>query len=326
MTRSPNAEYIAAKSKIPGATQAVPVQTTAQNTALPEGTGAASAGFAVPEVVMNPPKVKGKSIISEAYTRLIDSQHPISKFAKVAGEKVRILASNTRNAGCVVNHIIKTKMVNANGDVIGAGLDELATQYPAIQTKEFWEYMAERHNIDRAREGKPVIPQHDSAASQKMVQTIESQNPDFRIAGDAITGGVSSGLIDPAVYAQFRMTYPSYFPTQRVFDDLEIGLPDAVKNQFVDQRSPIMKATGSGRDIRNPLQNIIEMVNRTVKAAAYNKVGQQMLNDLRRDPLGLVKFARENANADEKLDNVHTVLINGKKVYIEFNDAQLNRP
>jgi hypothetical protein len=275
---------------------------------------------------MNPPKVKGKSIISEAYTRLIDSQHPISKFAKVAGEKVRILASNTRNAGCVVNHIIKTKMVNANGDVIGAGLDELATQYPAIQTKEFWEYMAERHNIDRAREGKPVIPQHDSAASQKMVQTIESQNPDFRIAGDAITGGVSSGLIDPAVYAQFRMTYPSYFPTQRVFDDLEIGLPDAVKNQFVDQRSPIMKATGSGRDIRNPLQNIIEMVNRTVKAAAYNKVGQQMLNDLRRDPLGLVKFARENANADEKLDNVHTVLINGKKVYIEFNDAQLNRP
>jgi hypothetical protein len=305
-----------------------------QEVALPEGVGASSAGSALPEVVMNPPKVKGKSIISEAYTRLIDSQHPISKFAKVAGDKVRELASNSRSAGGIVNHIIGSKMVNANGDIIGAGLDELVKQYPALQTQEFWQYMAERHNIDRAREGKNVIPQHDSAASQKAVQNIEAANPDFKVAGDAITNwidtfmqtwGVSSGLIDPAVYAKLRQTYPSYFPTQRVFDDLEIGLPDAVKNQFIDQRSPVLTATGSSRDIRNPLQNIIELVNRTVKAAAYNKVGQQMLIDLRRDPLNLVKFARENANADPKLDNVHTVLVNGKQVYIEFNDAQLNQ-
>ena len=87
--------------------------------------------------------------------------------------------------------------------------------------------------------------------------------------------GVNAGTIDSEVYNGLRDTYKSYFPTQREFSELERSMPDSVRKQFVDQSSPVKKAKGSERDVNNPIENIMNLVNRTVKTARYNEVGAE---------------------------------------------------
>src|SRR5512145_2904517 len=272
---------------------------------------------------------------SYLYTRLFDSQNPIVKFSKVVGDRIRILASNARNAGGITNNILVNNLVDRDGNTIGPAFAEVAGKIPQEQEKAFWEYMMERHNIDRAREGKNLIPNHDSAQSQQMTAELEAQNPEWKQIGDELTGwidtfmqewGVNSGLISTDLYTQLRQTYPSYWPTQRDFDDIEIGLPTEVKSQFLDVKAPVRRAGFSGRDVQNPVQNIIELINRTVKAARYNAVGQEFATAIRNDPANISQYAEivspEEATSSSA-DNYFTVLENGQKTYLKLNDKPL---
>jgi hypothetical protein len=289
------------------------------------------------KIVMNPKKEKlgFKDAWNKFYTRIVDTQNPISKFSKTTKDDTAILASNTRNVGGVVDHIMKIKLVDKSGNVVDKSLKEVAEKIPSGKEEDFWTYMSQRHNIDRARESKPVQANYTPEMSQKAVENFEKANPEWKQIGDDIvnwidsfmkTWGVDAGTVDANVYKNLREMYKSYFPTQREFSQLEQSIPDGIRRKFVDNAVPLKKATGSERDIINPLENIMNLVNRTVRTAKYNEVGKSLLDSIRKNPEELKKYAEVIPSSEGSkaiTDNVVTVLENGKAVYMRINNKAL---
>lgn len=287
------------------------------------------------KIIMNPKKEKlgFKDAWNKFYTRIVDTQHPLSKFSKESKDDTSILASNTRNVGGVVDHIMKIKLVDKSGNVIGNSLKEVAEKIPQGKEEDFWTYMSQRHNIDRARESKPVQANYTPEMSKEAVEIAEKANPEWKQTGDDIvnwidsfmkTWGVDAGTIDSKTYKNLREMYKSYFPTQREFSQLEQSIPEGIRRKFVDNAVPLKKATGSERDIINPLENIMNLVNRTVRTAKYNEVGKSLLDSIHKNPEELKKYAEViNELPKTMTDNIVSVLENGKPVYIKFNNKAL---
>ena len=285
------------------------------------------------KVVLDTPKTKSnfKQSLSDLRTSVVDKTLPIKK----ADERAGMLALNSNNASGTVDNILQNALTDRQGNKIGKSLKEVADEIPKGKEKDFWEYMSQRHNIDRAREGKNVIANYTPEMSEQAVKQIESSNPTWKSTGDEVVNwidsfmkewGVNSGTVDSEVYDSLRNTYKSYFPTQREFSQLEKSIPENARKQFVDASSPIGKAKGSERDIHNPLSNIMNLVSRTVKTARYNEVGQSLLDSIRKQPEKLKSLAEVITPKDgmfSNVDNIVTVLENGKPVYLQINDKAL---
>jgi hypothetical protein len=194
--------------------------------------------------------------------------------------------------------------------------------------ESFWDYLGHRHNIRRAREGKPVMPKYTSEQSASMVKQIEQAHPEYKAIGDDIVKhindfmeewGHKSGLIDDDTWKKLRETYPDYFPTNRVFEN-----ESELANIFTDYRgttSPLKTATGSDRDI-NPVENIMNLINTTVRKARINQVGQSFAEAIRETPEKF-KGVAEILKHDPGADNVLKVFENGKPIYIRIRDMDL---
>jgi hypothetical protein len=326
----------------------VPLPTVANET-IPVPIGESRITPAItPNEVTALPEPQSKIIIGKAkdpfsfknawdkfYTSVVNTQQPIVNAAKVAGSDMGKLASNTKNVSGIVDHNFLTAMVDKNGNKVGESLQKTVEAIPKGQEEEFWTYMSQRHNIDRAREGKSVQANYTPEMSTDAVKIAEQTHPEYKAIGDGVvnwidkfmnTWGVDTGIVNKDIYAGLRDTYKSYFPTQRDFSTLEKSIPEGLTSKFADQRTPIRKATGSSRDIINPTENIMNLVNRTIRTAKYNEVGQSLLKSVRSNPEKLKPFAEAIPTKDgmfSNLDNVVTVLENGNPTYLKINDKAL---
>ena len=293
------------------------------------------------KVVMTPRKKKGtlKTNLDNVYTHIVNILHPVDEFSKETGDRTAMLAQNSVNAGGTVSHIIgkdeKGALVDMDGNVIGKSLKDVAKDIPKGQETDFWNYMMQRRNIDKALEDKNVIANYKSSMSKQYVEKVEAAHPEWKKTGDNIVKwlndfnqawGVDSGLISQEAFDQMKLKDPNYVPAQREFSEVESALTGGeIGRKFVDNRSPIKKMEGSERDINNPLENIMRLVDTTVKAARYNEVGQSMLNTLRENPRSTTKaeIISEEQAKNSAGNNIVTVIENGQKQYIKINDVSL---
>lgn len=289
------------------------------------------------KVVMTPQKKSGtlKTKLDNLYTRTVDTLNPIVKFSKATGDKTAMLASNSVNAGGTVSHIIENALVDMDGNKIGSSLKDVVSEVPKGEETDFWNYMMQRRNIYKAREDKNVIANYNTRKSAKYVENVEAQHPEWKKTGDEVVKWISdfqqawsvkSGLVDGDFFEQLQLRDPNYVPAQREFTDVEAALTGhEVGRKFIDQNAPIKKMQGSDRDINNPVENIMRLVNTTVKTARYNQVGQSLLNTLRNNP-NASKYGEiisaEEAKASNA-NNIVTVIENGQKNYIRINDVSL---
>lgn len=276
----------------------------------------------------------GKKTLSQKfndfYTRAVDINNPI----KSVDKKTYTLATNSKNVGGTVDYIFKDALVNREGKKIGSSLKELVEIVPKKEESDFWEYALQRHNISRATEGKNVYQDFTPQQSQIAVQKWEQLHPDWKGKADNVTKwiddfmnewGVNAGITDAELYSALREKYPSYLPTQRDFTELEGGIAATNGRGFIDQRTPIKKATGSERDIIDPVENIMNLVNRTVRTAKYNEVGQSLLDVVEKNG-GFLDGVAKVIPAEEvnpNVNNIVTVLKNGKPVNLEIQNKQL---
>ena len=143
---------------------------------------------------------------------------------------------------------------------------------------------------------------------------------------------LGTGIVDEDVYSQLRQVYKSYFPTQRHLDDVIDKLdemdtiihPDIAK-KFANQKTPIDTATGSSENIKNPIENIMQLVDRTIRTAKYNEVGQELLKQIRTNPEKAGRFAQilPNGKGFTVTPDIVTVLENGKPTYVKIKDPAL---
>lgn len=268
--------------------------------------------------------------LNNFYTRTVDSNNPL----KPIGDKTYTLATNSKNVGGTIDYIFKDGLVDKNGKKVGSSLKELVEDIPKGKEKDFWEYALQRHNISRAAEGKNVYMDFTPEQSLEAVKKWESLNPEWKNKADNFTNwidtfmnewGIKSGLTDAEIYKGLREKYPNYLPTQRDFTDLEGGLSFINGKGFVDQKTPLKKATGSERDIIDPVENIMELVNRTVRTAKYNEVGQSLVEAIQRNPEQMMKYAEiiDESQVNPNLKNIVSVLQDGKPTHLMINDNSL---
>jgi hypothetical protein len=262
--------------------------------------------------------------------------------AKLIGPETYRSAITSRNAGTQVANILERNLVNRNGERIGDSLSKLLTDnLPKGQETEFWEYALQKANVGRAAEGKPIFSQmvggkeafFSSEESAARAALIEKVHPEWAQKAKNITKwiddfmkewGVRAGTIDETLYKELRATYPDYLPTNRAFNDLEDFIPggSGAKQGFIDQTKPISRATGSTRNIVDPTQNIISLVNRTVRTARMNEVGQLLVDAIQKNPA--MKEVAKIIKADvQNADNVVSVLVKGKPVYVRIKSPDL---
>lgn len=285
-----------------------------------------------PEFNIVSSKQKGgniKGTLENIYTRTVDTNTPINK----VNDTAYLHATNSKSVSGIVDHILTGYLPDKQGNKLGESFKEtLKNNVPQDNEKEFWNYMLYRHNIGRAAQGKNIMTNLTAEMSQQEINAIERLHPEWRQKSNNVTKwiddfmkewGVKSGLISQESYDIMRKMYPDYIPTNRFFDELEkTGMHSGNASGFVDQTNIIKKATGSDRDIIDPKENIMNLVNRTVRTAKYNEVGQDILNAVRKNPDNpYVQLAKET----DKGDNIVSVFENGQKVDLKVNDLNLLR-
>ena len=252
-------------------------------------------------------------------------------------ETTYIKMINSKKVGGTVTNIYEKDLVDMQGNVMGESLKSIAKDLPAdLDTrKKFMKYVLMKHNIDRAREGKNVFTDFDSEGSSKAVAVLEKNNPEWKALNDRLVGftnkfmgewGNNSGLISDDLWDELNIMYKNYVPTQREFSALEKGVQRVGSGGgkgFVDTGNTLKKAQGSDRDIKDPMENIMNLVNKVTRTARYNEVGQSMLAKLKSDPEGMKKYAEiipDGDDIDPNVENIVTVIDKGQPVYVKVND------
>lgn len=273
---------------------------------------------------------KIKSAWETFYRRFVSRNEDIMRKDERAG----MLADNSYTVAGVIDNIFEGFLSDAQGNKIGDSLQKTLGKF--VGDTDFWNYMIQVHNIDRFREGKPVDPNMDSAASEKYRLDAEKAHPEYAQHRAEVVKwidtfmrewGVKSGLIDAKAYDLMREMYPNYFPTFREFSELEEGSSaGGPGRRFIDLPNVVKKATGSARDLTDPVGNIMMMVGRVVRSAKYNSVGQALYEGIQKDPAKASAYAEiipEGTDVNKNLDNIVTVWVDGSPVHIQINDIDL---
>jgi hypothetical protein len=315
----------------------------------------------------------GKSTITQKmdkiYTKTFDNLYNISKFtekAKItdAAKDPYLLAMNSRNYDGVALTVLKDAMVDKTGKVTGKSLNNILKKIPTNESKAFSDYLINRHALEWMEpigggKAKKVFADKNVTPEiiKQRISDYEARYPEFNEIGSEFVQFhreltknwlVDTGLLSPEQFKTFLTKYPEYIPFKRGFTELEKAGGFTGKKGYVNQTSPVKKATGSERQIIDPIESYIEDVYGYVKTAKRNEVGQAIYKAVKENPEGLKNFAEivpegEKFNVNQTIENegiegvisnldqafekvklntsnVVKVLVDGKPVHMKIND------
>lgn len=207
-------------------------------------------------------------------------------------------------------------------------------------TKQFYEYMYHKHNIDRmtleerfGTENKAVIGDSVTAQeSRKVVSRYETQHPEFMDFAQDVYDYLNADkqeLVDNGVISQessdlWSEMYPHYVPIRRVTDKgLDINVPLDTGRTGIN--APIKQATGGNADILPLFDTMAMRTLQTQRATAKNSFGIELKNTLGTDTIittPTVDEVIDSIDAQEELlqegkkgaKPTFTVFENGEKV------------
>lgn len=215
------------------------------------------------------------------------------------------------------------------------------------KTKQFYEYLYHRHNIDRMQletrfkdtKNKPVFGDTVTAeVSKDAVQKYENENPSFKqLANDVYAYMnhlrqllVSNGVISQDTADLWSSMYPNYVPIQRAGKSgRSIDIPLDTGRTAVS--APVKKATGGSSDILPLFDTMAQRTLQTYTAIAKNSFGVELKNTL-----GSV-VSTDTPGVDEVIEGIDsqdgllqsgkdgksptfTVFENGKRVTFEVTE------
>lgn len=281
-----------------------------------------------------PLRERAKIGMKDIYKGLFNRQFGIEKIDNVTGGDTKIRAMNSLKANAIVVEILSENLVDLQGKAKGKGLIPILQQLENNEVVYFRNLLLNRHGISRANEGKPIFPDLTAEKAQKNVNDILEQYPHFEEIERDVRKFMNdfrkiwlkdTGLISDELNDILSKTYPDYVPTQREFDPIEkVFDSGGTKKGFVDQPSQIKKAGTSNRNV-DVLDNIFNMVNRTVRTAKKNEVAHSILEQVKNNPTAtksLVELLPSDYQGNKNLDDVFSVWDKGERVYLKVKDKE----
>lgn len=205
------------------------------------------------------------------------------------------------------------------------------------KTKEFYDYIYHKHNVDRMNlanrfegmENKPVFGDSvTSEVSQQIVNQYENTNPEFIDYAQDVYNYlnadrqelVKAGVISQETADLWQEMYPHYVPVRRVSDTgLDINVP--LDTQRTGINAPIKQATGGSSDILPLFDTMAQRTLQTYRATAKNNFGVELKNTLNST------VDTQQTNVDEVIDSVDNQeeLLqenNGKPTFTVFENGE----
>ncbi|WP_217597296.1 LPD38 domain-containing protein [Cohnella sp. GbtcB17] len=263
----------------------------------------------------------------EFYRRNVDNLQRINQLDKYvesitgkplpADQRAYVQALNTRGNDVIAKHILTEQLVDAKGNVIGEPLKDITKQIPRRSYTNFLDYLIARHAETRMAPGRDerVYDPRTGMTLEKVADKIrmyQDTYPEFEgIAKQLYEWNdklgqawlVDTGIITPETWKAWKEANPYWVPNKRYFSKLEQSgrPPGKARRGFSGQGSPVKSysPTGSERPIIDPIESIIEYVDKYVKTAKRNEVMQTVIQHLNNEPEALQGFAElvpENQN------------------------------
>ncbi|SDX05662.1 LPD38 domain-containing protein [Paenibacillus sp. PDC88] len=329
------------------------------------------------QIVRNSIRNDAKGLAEEAaataragYQNFVDRLSPLKRF----GNETYEAAMDTARSNNLANTIIRDKFVTPEGVVIGEGLNNIFKKVQRGQDDAFVDYITLRHAPTRIARGERVYDESLGMTPEKIQERIDMYDkryPGFAQIASEWDGfnenvlqvlGVDEGLITQAMKDRLRADNPFYSPMRRQFSRSEKPgkkfIAKSTSSSFSGQKAPLQKVspTGSVRDIVDPRKTTVEMVGSWTNAAMNNRVMQEMVGAISRDPDrfkgiaeivqkpddkrdlrsvlfegGMDDFAEE-INSDFRSlfnrtrldqDNIVRAMVNGEPVYLQVHDPEV---
>lgn len=220
------------------------------------------------------------------YQQWADSNHGIKRFTEEAGDnKAYIMATNAAYRDAVAGAIITGDLRDADGRYVSPGLGTVLHGVNLKSKSEyrlFGEYLAVKHGPERLAEGMRIFAddrKNSTAWMKQRQEQLEEQHPEFEAASERLyqfigdlyqTWGVDTGLIGEDTLKEWRERWQYYVPLNRAVPVEARGR--GVRRGFANQNSTVKRAHGSGLDIINPVDNLIDNLVRLVNAGTLNNV------------------------------------------------------
>ena len=232
------------------------------------------------------------------YTNWVDSFHPqkeaVDYVQDATGRTLSgkgnayVLATNSLNAHAVANYLVCEGFRNLSGDLIDAkSFIDCIGMVDSKDVKLLDRYLVLRHSLEW------IAPEQDDVTAKrvfaddtlenvdeikKQIAEIEDTHPEIKTAAENLyeyQNNVLKHFVIPAggmtreTLETLNRKYPSYVPFYRAVGNKRSGM---AKGTFANQRSPIMRAKGSGAMIISPTESIIRNTEKMVKFALRNQV------------------------------------------------------
>lgn len=269
-------------------------------------------------LVEMPKKVKGKisDKVERIYQEVVSTNVPFEKM----GGKTKVMAANINRLQGAIEYNVIGKQTDLLGNDIGKGITEIFEDVLTVEKKEFFDYVLNVHNIDRAFENKAVFGKTiDASISKKIVADYNISHPHFAKKQKEITKyysnlmwewSVKSGLVSKKTAKMLQARYPDYVPTYRA-EDLPSGM--TVGNQNVAQM--IKTAKGGDKFVLPMDQQMVSMAERTIKNAKRNELMNDIATRFELDPDSVSRYVKRIKKLEP--EKINDMLDIGKNFDVE---------
>ena len=235
---------------------------------------------------------KLKDMHSRFRSAFVETMEPIRQADEESGGNTHMFAINSAYAGNRAYAAITGDLYDLRGNKLGEGLQKALEGIHLNRKQEYkdfgW-YLICRHGPERLAEGMQVTSNDawdNTAYMESVVEMMEAKYPAFAEAAERLEEfqrkvleayGVETGLYSQETIDKWYERWEHYVPFNRWFGDRE---SKGQKKGFANQTGPYKKAVGSGRDIINPVDNIMENTVRLITASVYNDVMQKLTKEV----------------------------------------------
>lgn len=238
-------------------------------------------------------KIKAKANV--LYQAWVDSNRGIREFDKATGANTYKLATNAAYSDAIAGQIITGDLTDANGQYVGPGLKSALHGLDMNDEKEYSDfnlYLVSKHGPERLAEGKRVYADdilNDETTMNTLKDMLEQQYPEFKEISERLyqfqkdflkTWGVDTGLVSQQSADEWAKRWQFYVPFNRAVSQEKRGI--GAKRGFANQNSTIKQARGSGKEIINPVDNIINNLVKMVNAGVRNNVMRRITDEANR--------------------------------------------
>lgn len=281
-------------------------------------------------------KVGIKEIKDTLAQKFVNKGHYIDKLAEKTGNKnLTYLYDRTMNTFNESQISIGDNQINSKGEVVGKSIIDIFQPAQDMNvSKEFEDYLLNKHNISRYAHEKGIFGKEISATySQNIVNSYEKKYPQFKewakdvskYNDNNIKDLVSNGLVSETTYKNLKKMYGDYVPT---FRDITDNI-----SQYEDDRvggNVLKKATESNLDILSVKESMAEQTMAIKKAIRINNLGIELYKTLGKDStitsgidfdaVAMQTIAGNVIDSEGKGKNTFTIFKDGEMTQFKISD------